>query len=81
MSLWNRLSVKAKVALVVSVAVLIYLSLLCVILGPSNPVNVRQFNPSEKAAIEKKFKYHGIEGAECTNNVCWFYRNGKKCKL
>lgn len=31
--------------------------------------------------IVKKMRYHGIDACECDDAGCWFYRNGKRCKL
>jgi hypothetical protein len=81
MSLQYRLSVKAKIAIVVSVGLITYLLLLSLIFpAPIKDLPV-PLSESEKAAFEKKFQYHGIDSCICEGSYCYFIRNGKKIKL
>jgi len=45
------------------------------------PYRYDHVNWLEKAEQMRKMRYHGIEGMVCEGNVCWFYRDGKKCGL
>jgi len=42
---------------------------------------IEQYEQEENESIKKKMKYHGIQVAECQRGKCYFYRDGKRCKL
>jgi hypothetical protein len=48
------------------------------------PEPVRKYRPFtevEKQWLTERMKLHGISRCECDGNVCWFIRDGEKCRL
>lgn len=57
----------------------IYFALLWWILQPvPRPYNYDW--PGKRSVIER-MKFHGIEGAICEGDQCYFIRDGRRCKL
>lgn len=42
---------------------------------------IEQNEQQEKEYYKKRMKYHGINVAMCQRGKCYFYRDGRRCKL
>lgn len=73
---WLRmLSCILAVALI---GIIMFAMLFC---APVIERDLREWTDAEKAYIQERFRYHGIDSAVCSGNECWFYRDGEKCRL
>ena len=60
------------------IGIIMFAMLFC---APIIEREIRELTDAEKAYFEERFRYHGIEAAICEGEVCYFYRDGRKCRL
>lgn len=58
-------------------------SVLFCLCGIMHPLDLRhpEMTMEEKRFTEARFQYHGIELCECDRSGCFFWRDGKRCRL
>jgi len=59
---------------------LVYWLLLTMILAPE-VIWKQSWGTEEKRVMVERMKYHGTDWAICEGADCYFYRNGKRCRL
>ena len=76
------MSPKIKIAIVATLFLVAYMLCIWLIYPPTIPRRLPdQPTAAEKAWIEQRFRYHGIEACICEGDRCWFIRDGKRCRL
>jgi len=75
-------NVKVRIAIVATLFLLAYMLILWLIFPPPIPRwQPEPLTPERKAWLQERFRYHGIEAAICEGEVCWFIREGRRCRL
>lgn len=75
------MTIKVRIAIVVTLFLVGYMICLWLLFPPTIPRRLPAMTAQEKAWIEERFRYHGIDSAVCEGEVCYFYRDGRKCRL